>query len=340
MDKIKEDVGGDVAGFADASATNSNYQVSLSPTEVAKAPKKGKKMKTVKEAYNRKIVKKDKIDARVADPKLMGKQAKDMLATGKTVPVEEAKKPRFEIDKEVDLELSKRFQKKLRNSGTSGKDMGESKSHFDLVSGKHTNEMTPKQKKDFRNRNRRDIYAQFKSKHNPWASSSAVGRDKAFEEIITDFSQVLPILESYTPSLRLQSRTHHLVKPNLSKKLQARLAARKNQEPKQKAVVKEPKIKTKYKPSAQTLSIAAARKTQMSSHINPASEASVKMIGASLGEGKTSNELKKFTGSSGKMKRKYLGKTKGRTATGKPAHPIEVDPIIGVDNRQLSQAVK
>ena len=40
-------------------------------------------------------------------------------------------------------------------------------------------------------------------------------------------------------------------------------------------------------------------------------------------------ELKKFTGEGkGGLKRKYLGNVRGRTATGKPAHAIEIDPVI------------
>lgn len=50
---------------------------------------------------------------------------------------------------------------------------------YDMVHGKHTSEMTPTQKREYRARVRRDRYHEFKSKYNPWASSSAVGRDKS-----------------------------------------------------------------------------------------------------------------------------------------------------------------
>jgi hypothetical protein len=56
---------------------------------------------------------------------------------------------------------------------------------------------------------------------------------------------------------------------------------------------------------------------------------------------KSNSELKKFTGGSNKtdIKRKYLGAARGRTATGKPAHPIEVDPIIKVST-DINKVVK
>ncbi len=46
--------------------------------------------------------------------------------------------------------------------------------------------------------------------------------------------------------------------------------------------------------------------------------------------------------SSGKVKRKYLGSKKGRTATGKPAHAIEIDPKLHVSNiaNRLTGAIK
>lgn len=53
------------------------------------------------------------------------------------------------------------------------------------------------------------------------------------------------------------------------------------------------------------------------------------------------SELKKFTGE-GKsgLKRKYLGKMRGRTDTGKPAHAIEIDPVIKTGKRDLSKQVR
>lgn len=51
-------------------------------------------------------------------------------------------------------------------------------------------------------------------------------------------------------------------------------------------------------------------------------------------------ELKKFTGDSKSgLKRKYLGIKRGRTATGQPAHQIEMDPVIKTDT-QLNKIVK
>jgi len=50
---------------------------------------------------------------------------------------------------------------------------------IDIVSGKKLSDMTPGEKREYRNRRRRDNYHQFKSKYNPWASSSAIGRDKS-----------------------------------------------------------------------------------------------------------------------------------------------------------------
>ena len=55
---------------------------------------------------------------------------------------------------------------------------------------------------------------------------------------------------------------------------------------------------------------------------------------------KTSGELKKFAGDSKSgIKRRYLGAMRGRTATGKAAHPIEVDPILKT-NTDLNKVVK
>ncbi len=39
------------------------------------------------------------------------------------------------------------------------------------------------------------------------------------------------------------------------------------------------------------------------------------------------------------MKRKYLGKVRGRTATGKPAHPIEIDPVLKTSS-EVNKVVK
>jgi hypothetical protein len=52
-------------------------------------------------------------------------------------------------------------------------------------------------------------------------------------------------------------------------------------------------------------------------------------------------ELKKFTGE-GKsgLKRKYLGKMRGRTDTGKPAHAIEIDPVLKTGKRDLDKQVR
>src|SRR6185437_14857363 len=44
---------------------------------------------------------------------------------------------------------------------------------------------TDKEKSEYRNRKRRDNYHKFKSKYNPWASSSAIARDKMHESIDT-----------------------------------------------------------------------------------------------------------------------------------------------------------
>jgi len=52
------------------------------------------------------------------------------------------------------------------------------------------------------------------------------------------------------------------------------------------------------------------------------------------------SELKKFVGGSkGSMKRKYLGAMRGRTATGQPAHPIEIDPVLKT-NTDINKVVK
>ena len=59
-----------------------------------------------------------------------------------------------------------------------------------------------------------------------------------------------------------------------------------------------------------------------------------------LADGKSNGDLKKFTGDSKKaLKRKYLGVIRGRTATGKPAHSIEVDPVVKT-NTEVNKVVK
>ena len=40
---------------------------------------------------------------------------------------------------------------------------------------------------------------------------------------------------------------------------------------------------------------------------------------------------------SSKVKRKYLGAARGRTATGKPAHKIEVEPVIGKSEKNQNR---
>jgi hypothetical protein len=62
-------------------------------------------------------------------------------------------------------------------------------------------------------------------------------------------------------------------------------------------------------------------------------------VGEELKVGDDDQEQKKVRGTNtvrGKLptvKRKYLGKTRGTTATGKPAHVVDVQPVIGADNR-------
>lgn len=59
-----------------------------------------------------------------------------------------------------------------------------------------------------------------------------------------------------------------------------------------------------------------------------------------LADGKSNGDLKKFTGDSkNALKRKYLGVIRGRTATGKPAHSIEVDPVVKT-NTEVNKVVK
>lgn len=71
--------------------------------------------------------------------------------------------------------------------------------------------------------------------------------------VVTSLDEVTDILEKYEPSTKHMARTKYLVQPNLSKKLQARLAARKAL-----------KISNGYTPSKGTLGLAAVRKAQMS----------------------------------------------------------------------------
>ena len=113
MKKIRNFQREDVTGFADAGATSSNYQSTLSPVGSVSPKQMRKKAKSVKEAYNRAIVEAAKVcpkcdntgtfrqfgntfpcdacggDVRSANSAIIGTQARDMLATGKTTPVKE-----------------------------------------------------------------------------------------------------------------------------------------------------------------------------------------------------------------------------------------------------------
>lgn len=115
------------------------------------------------------------------------------------------------------------------------------------------------------------------------------------------------IKEAYTPSKSLEGRTKYIVQPQLSQMLKDRLEARKK------------KGKKKgYTPSAGTLGLAAARKAQMSGSKKKVSE-----------EVETLIEVKDKKN----LKRKYLGTLKGRTATGKKAHAIDVKPTVDLKSK-------
>lgn len=62
-----------------------------------------------------------------------------------------------------------------------------------------------------------------------------------------------------------------------------------------------------------------------------------------VGEEEDNNEAKKVRGTNakgpgtGKVKRKYLGKQRGTTATGKPAHVIITEPVIGEKDKDWNK---
>jgi hypothetical protein len=235
---MKEDA---AVGFADASApSNSNYQAELSPTTIAKPSNKGKKkMKTVKERYERNMVELAKVcpdcnntgvmkkygnnvlctscggDPRSANSKIIGQQAKDMLSTGKTKAVEEG--------------WNKKIGKPMGHKSELSKNAKENR--------KKASEMIKKSAEKVRG----ETDAEFKVNY-----KKSMG-----EEVISDLEQIYPVLEAYKASPKLLSRTKYLVHPKLSKKLRDRLAARK------------PTSKG-YTPSTGTLGLAAARRAQMS----------------------------------------------------------------------------
>lgn len=72
----------------------------------------------------------------------------------------------------------KSFKDYVKASAAMAQHRNHPKGFYDIVHGKHTSEMTPTQKREYRARRRRDIYHKFKSKYNPWESSSAVARDR------------------------------------------------------------------------------------------------------------------------------------------------------------------
>jgi diadenosine tetraphosphatase ApaH/serine/threonine PP2A family protein phosphatase len=163
-------------------------------------------------------------DARSANPEIIGKQARDMLATGQTVAVKESKGLR---------------KYSLFRSGYLNKVLQKNRDYGEFLNKRIEHNKGHKFKKDCPD----------------CREAKRLGRNpetyRFNEQVITSFDEVESILEAYKASPSLLSRTKHLVQPKLSKTLRDRLAARK------------PKSKG-YKASQGTLGLAAARRAQMS----------------------------------------------------------------------------
>jgi hypothetical protein len=382
----------EVSGFADASApSNSNYQTTtLSPTQTAKKPK----MKKLKEYYEKNIVELAKVcpecnntgvvkkfgnnilctacntDPRANDPKVIGKQAKDMLTTGRTTPVDEVAQgtPNGQYGKFVD-------QRVAHNKGHKfNKDCPDCKEAKRL--GK--NPETYRFNKEDVVTSLEDIYPTLEAykaspkmlsrvKYNVHPKLSKMLRDR--------LAARKPKSKGYTPSqgtlglaAARKAQMSHSKKDNVEEATDAeKLAAiradhakRKGEAWKLKPVKPDKPVKVKedfgsgnFGTLTRTFPLKneAKKKPNNSASVQskPMASLSAKpMMGSSndnrVSEDvvleKSNDELKKFTGGAkGNLKRKYLGAARGRTATGKPAHPIEVDPTIKVSN-DINKVVK
>jgi hypothetical protein len=364
----------EVAGFADASApSNSNYQTELSPTQTAKSKKMPKK--TVKEAYYRRMVELAHVcpkcnntgmmhrfgqnmlcdapscsageDKRTEKENEMYVQARDMLSTGKTTAVAEDVISSLD-DVEPVLEAYKASDKLLSRT-------------------RHL--VQPKLSKTLRDRLDARRASNTKKSKGYTPSQGTLGLARARKAMMSHSKEKSP--KGYPEETK--SLAHGEVADDMAHKKP--VPRKVNEEP---VLPEVPGLKGKMKKpnlSAQTpgklLPALSAKPMMGSSNDNRVSESwknfkqqnpangnndpvknRAKLDSEALEKKKAIEKKalkkeavelladgKKETKSNPNIKKRYLGAMRGRTATGKPAHAIEMDPVVNT-NSDINKVVK
>jgi len=317
-----------VTGFADASGpSNSDYVAELSPTQISTVRKK--KMSKVRKKYNHKIVEAMSVcpycnntgvmkkfgnnilcthcsageDKRVEQKNLMFQQAKDMLSRGMTTPVAESTQPFHHSEVITSIEDIEPILEAYKPS--------------DKLVSRTKYLVQPKLSKMLQDRLAARRAAPKNSKgYTPSAGTlglAAARRAQMSHSKKTEMDEAYS-KDAVDKAIASSNRSGKKIGGKEAKRIHALLKGR-------------------YSAAVQSPEMAALSKKPMmgSSNDNRISEEAIFE--------RTSNELKKVTGDGAKMKRKYLGKMRGRTETGKPAHAIEIDPVVKV-TRDVNKTVR